>query len=154
MERQPRSGSCVLHHEHLTSLLGPRQYFQSSVTSSVMLGNNFVSVTKTSVLIVPERTMNVTLTTATVATTTTYRIDLAQPPFARDLSRQEPSPLRFQPTFADPDITTSVLTKVAEPTKNAKQATTEEPTTSTLQPATRLSQPNSASKNPAKYDFN
>jgi hypothetical protein len=31
------------------------------------------------------------------------------PPLASDFGRQEPSPLRLQPTLAGPDITTSVL---------------------------------------------
>jgi hypothetical protein len=68
----------------------------------------------------PERTMNATLTTATVSA-------LVHPQFPSDFSRQDPKPLRLQPTFSGPDITTSVLISLTRQRQN--------------QPRTRRTQP-------------
>jgi hypothetical protein len=105
-----------------------------------------------------ERTMNVTLTTAIVATLPHTALTLAQPPFARDSADKNPAALTSTDIRRSRhhDIRTYFsATTAAEPIKNATQATTEELTDSQyFQPAARLSRPASASKVPAKYDFN
>jgi hypothetical protein len=94
--------------------LGPRQCYQPSPSALASHRTNFVAATKTSVLyhseIGTQRSLPRPRRPPSLPQTAS---ELAEPTFDSDLNRQETSPLRLQPTFSNPDITTSVITSLA-----------------------------------------
>jgi hypothetical protein len=83
---------------------------------------------------------------------------LDQPPFASDLGKQEPRPLRPQPTLVSPDITT-IISLLRERQINHEHDAHRHGRTDHFRSQypfspTGLSQSNSASKNSTKYDLN